>query len=244
MSTPVFTENESPVVQEERPKPSLLSWLLKWLGLTALLVALVFVPAGRLDVPMAWALLGTYSAFLLAFGLVYRQQDPGLLEERSKPGPGVRSWDRIWLSVYGFFFFATFVVAGLGIRFAGPHAVPLWLQIVGLALFMAGLALGWWATSVNTFFSRMVRIQKERGHYVVTTGPYRFVRHPGYLMAVVCWPGAAMALGSWWALVPGTIIAMLYVYRTAREDRILQEELAGYAEYARKVRYRLVPGIW
>jgi protein-S-isoprenylcysteine O-methyltransferase Ste14 len=90
----------------------------------------------------------------------------------------------------------------------------------------------------------MVRIQGDRGHRVITSGPYRFVRHPGYLMAVVVWPAAALALGSWWALIPAVIIVTLYVYRTAREDRTLREELEGYSEYAQKVHYRLVPGIW
>jgi len=222
----------------------ILKFLWKWLGLTALLIALVFVPAGRVDAPMAWISLGVYSAFLLAFGIVFSGQDPGLVKERSKPGPGVKSWDQVWIRVYGILFFVFFVVGGLGIRFNGPHTVPLGLQIAGLVLFVAGLALGWWAMSVNTFFSRMVRIQEDRGHHVITSGPYRFVRHPGYLMAVVVWPGAALALGSWWTLIPAFIIAALYVYRTAREDRTLHEELEGYTEYAKKVRYRLVPGIW
>jgi protein-S-isoprenylcysteine O-methyltransferase Ste14 len=221
-----------------------LRFVVQWLGLIVLLAALVFVPAGRVDAPMAWVLLGVYGAFLLAFGIIFSGQDPGLVKERSKPGPGVKSWDQVWIRVYGVFFFAFFVVGGLDIRFNGPYTVPLGLQIAGLLLFVAGLALAWWAMSVNTFFSRMVRVQEDRGHHVITSGPYRFVRHPGYLMAVVLWPGAALALGSWWALAPAFTIVALYVYRTAREDRVLREELAGYAEYAKKVRYRLAPGIW
>jgi len=219
-----------------------LRFLIQWLSLTVLLAALVFVPAGRVDAPMAWVSLGVYAAFLLAFGIVFSRQDPGLVKERSKPGLGVKSWDQIWVHVYGVLFFIFFIVGWLGIRFSGPHSVPLGLQIAWLVLFVAGL--GWWAMSVNTFFSRMVRIQEDRGHHVITSGPYRFVRHPGYLMAVVIWPGAALALGSWWALIPAFIIVALYVCRTAREDRTLHEELEGYAEYAKKVRFRLVPGIW
>jgi protein-S-isoprenylcysteine O-methyltransferase Ste14 len=230
-------------VQPEGTRRPLGPYLARWLGLTVLLLVLYFLPAGRLDLPMSWVLLGSFSAFLLAFGLVYSQSDPGMLQERSKPGPGVKSWDRVWLNVYGVFFFLSYVVAGLGVRFGGV-TVPLGLQIAGWALFAAGLALGWWATSVNTFFSRMVRIQEDRGHRVVTEGPYRLVRHPGYVMSILAFPGAALALGSWWGLIPGFIIAALYVYRTAREDRTLQAELPGYAEYAQRVRYRLIPGIW
>jgi protein-S-isoprenylcysteine O-methyltransferase Ste14 len=219
-------------------------YLVRWLGLTVLLVALVFVPAGRVDAPMAWTLLGAYSLFLLAFGLVFTGQDPGMVQERSKPGPGVKAWDQVWIRVYGAVFFLFFILAGLGIRFAGPHAVPLGWQIVGLALFACGLAMMWWAVSVNTFFSRMVRIQEDRGHHVITNGPYALIRHPGYAMALLVWPGAALALGSWWAMVPALTIVALYIYRTAREDRTLQAELDGYAEYAQKVRYRLLPGVW
>lgn len=228
---------------EEPARRAVLSYLARWLGLSLLLGGLYFVPAGRLDLPMSWVLLGSYSAFLLAFGLVYRQRDPGMLAERSRPGPGTKSWDRVWLNVYGVFFFLSYVVAGLGVRLGGV-TVPLGLQIAGWALFAAGMALGWWATSVNTFFSRVVRIQEDRGHHVVTEGPYRFVRHPGYLMTVLAFPGAALSLGSWWGLVPAGIIVGLYVYRTGREDRTLRAELPGYAEYAQKARYRLLPGVW
>ncbi len=237
-----FEEHGTVVQEEQSPRP-LGNYLLRWLGLTAVLLALYFVPAGRLDLPLSWVLLGSYSAYLLAFGLVYRQRDPAMLEERRKPGPGAKSWDRVWLSVYGVFFFLSYPVAGLGVRFGGV-TVPLGLQIAGWALFAAGLALGWWATSVNTFFSRTVRIQEDRGHHVVSEGPYRFVRHPGYLMTILAFPGGALALGSWWGLAPALIIVALYVYRTGREDRTLQAELPGYVEYAQKTRYRLFPGVW
>jgi protein-S-isoprenylcysteine O-methyltransferase Ste14 len=98
--------------------------------------------------------------------------------------------------------------------------------------------------AVNTFFSEVVRIQHDRGHYVVTSGPYRWVRHPAYLANIVLWPCSALALGSWWAMVPAGVIVALYVLRTALEDRTLQKELPGYADYAKQVRYRLVPGAW
>ena len=96
----------------------------------------------------------------------------------------------------------------------------------------------------NTFFSEVVRIQHDRGHRVVATGPYRYVRHPGYLGNIIAWPCTALAIGSWLALLPAAVVVVLYVIRTALEDRTLQAELAGYVEYAQQVRYRLVPGIW
>jgi protein-S-isoprenylcysteine O-methyltransferase Ste14 len=98
--------------------------------------------------------------------------------------------------------------------------------------------------AVNPFLSTVVRIQDDRGHYVVMTGPYRYVRHPMYSAIFIMWPGIALALGSWWALIPAAVIDIIFVIRTALEDRTLQAELPGYAEYAQRTRYRLVPGVW
>ncbi len=238
-------ENRPSNSEQSHPLPSLGSLVLKSLALVVLLGALYFVPAWRVDLPVAWVLFATYGAFLLAFAIVNRQRDPGLLEERSRPGPGVKTWDQRWIRVYGCVFFAFFPIAGLDVGWIHKGvAVPLGLQVAGVALFLAGLGLSWWATSVNSFFSRMVRIQGDRGQRVVTDGPYRYIRHPGYAMALIAWPGAALGLGSWWALVPGITIALLFIYRAAREDQTLQRELPGYSEYAQKVRYRLVPGVW
>jgi cytosine/uracil/thiamine/allantoin permease len=147
--------------RKESPHLPLVPWLLRWLGLVAMLLASYLGPAWRVDVPAAWALFGIYAVFPLAFGLAFRGRDPDMLQERSKPGRGVRTWDRAWLSVYGAFFFILFVVAGFDVRFCGPHTVPPALQVAGLVLFAAGLSLGWWATSVNTFFSRIKQIKMD-----------------------------------------------------------------------------------
>jgi protein-S-isoprenylcysteine O-methyltransferase Ste14 len=107
-----------------------------------------------------------------------------------------------------------------------------------------GSALGNWAMLENRFFSGYVRIQTDRGHMVVSNGPYRSIRHPGYLGGIVTWLAAPLALGSLWALIPAGAVVVAYVIRTALEDRTLQAELDGYKEYARQTRYRLVPGVW
>ena len=219
--------------------------LVKWLIMILLFAAVLFGSAGRLDLPMVWAYLLLYAGFLLAFGLVMSKKDPELLKERRRAGPGTKKWDRILLAIYGGLFFVTWIVAGLDVgRFHWSDTVPLGLQILGLAGASAALGLVWWATWVNTFFSRTVRIQRDRGQRVVTSGPYQYVRHPGYAANILVWPGTALALGSWRAMLPVVGIILVYIVRTVLEDRTLCEELPGYTEYAEHVRYRLLPGVW
>lgn len=222
-----------------------LTIFLKWVVMTALFAGVLLGSAGRVDLPMVWAYLGGYSAFLLAYGLIMSRKDAELLKERRQAGPGAKKWDRLLLTIYGLLFFATWIVAGVDIgRFHWSDTVPLGLQIAGLVACGASCGLVWWATWENTYFSRVVRIQQDRGHRVVSTGPYQYVRHPGYAAIIVVWPCTALALGSWWAMLPAAGIVLVYILRTALEDRTLHEELEGYTEYAEKVHYRLVPGVW
>ena len=113
-----------------------------------------------------------------------------------------------------------------------------------LAVAVLGYTLVVWATAANAFFAQTVRIQRERGHAVATGGPYQFMRHPGYAGTILFELAVPVMLGSWWALVPGSLVALLIIIRTALEDRTLQKELDGYQEYAKRVHYRLLPGIW
>ncbi len=136
------------------------------------------------------------------------------------------------------------IVAGLDIRFGWSGDVPLWVQIAGLVGFAVLFGFSVWAISANTFFSRVVRIQRNRGHHVITAGPYQYVRHPSYVASILSWFCTALALGSWWAMLPATLVALQFILHTALEDKTLQEELDDYKEYAAQVRYRLLPGIW
>jgi len=126
----------------------------------------------------------------------------------------------------------------------GRGRCPPALQPVALVGYTAGMALAVWAMVSNRFFSPVIRIQHERGHTLVTAGPYRFVRHPGYVGAIVAMLCGGIVLGSWWALVPLAPFGILVLRRTVMEDRMLREQLAGYAGYAAQVRYRLLPGLW
>jgi protein-S-isoprenylcysteine O-methyltransferase Ste14 len=210
------------------------------------LATLLFIPAGRLDWVEAWALIAAYTAFLAAYAWWGLRRDPDQLRERghARRAENVKPWDRIILVAYTALLLLTFIVAGLDAGRFRWSAVPLPAKLVAwLGLAGAG-ALIFWAITTNTYLSRMARIQDDRGQVVITAGPYRHVRHPMYLGVILLFLGTPVALGSWWALLPGAAIAALFVLRTAKEDRMLREELPGYPEYARHVRYRLVPGIW
>ena len=217
----------------------------QWIIVTAMLGTVLFASAGRLDLPMFWAYLAVHSGAQLAMALAVFRRDRDLLDERQKPGEGAKAWDRVVLRVYLLFTLALFVVAGLDVgQFHWSDTVPFWARLMALPGFALSFAFSIWAMVVNSFYSRLVRIQRDRGQFVVTDGPYRFVRHPSYVGSMVSWLCAALALGSWLALVPVALIAATIAVRTALEDRTLQEELPGYREYARRVRYRLLPGVW
>jgi len=210
------------------------------------LAALLFIPAGRLDWVEAWALLVAYTAFLAVYAWLGLRRDPEQLRERdqARKAENVKPWDKTIMAAYTIFLLLTPIVAGLDAGRFRWSVVPLPAKALAwLGLALAG-ALIFWALATNTYLSRMARIQDDRGQVVVTAGPYRFVRHPMYLGVILLFLGMPMALGSWWALLPGAAIGLLFVLRTAKEDRMLREELPGYTGYARHVGYRLVPRIW
>jgi protein-S-isoprenylcysteine O-methyltransferase Ste14 len=218
--------------------------LLRLLAFVLILAAILFLSAGRLDWVMGWVYMGVYAGVTVA-GVLLVPLDPELVEERTQIKEGVKAWDRR-LTVIGSLLYplAILVVAGLDTRFGWSPTLPLWVQIAALVVAAAGSLLSIWATAVNRFYGRFVRIQKERGHVVISDAPYGTVRHPGYLGQILFSLASALALGSLWALIPGGLFAALLVVRTALEDRTLQEELDGYAAYTRRVRYRLLPYVW
>ena len=229
---------------EKTQGTSQLRLLLRLLAFVLILAAILFLSAGRLDWVMGWLYMGVYAGVTVA-GVLLVPLDPELVEERTRIKEGVKAWDRR-LTVIGSLLYplAILVVAGLDERFGWSPPLPLGLQIAALAVAAAGSLLSIWATAVNRFYGRFVRIQKERGHVVISDGPYGAVRHPGYLGQILFSLVSAIALSSLWALVPGGLFAALLVVRTALEDRVLREELAGYEAYAGRVRWRLVPYVW
>ena len=209
----------------------------------AVLGGILFVSAGRLNLPMFWAyLVVTVVLSSLTLLLLYRHS-PGLIKERLHPGPGEQ--DRLTIPLVILILVMHLGIAGLDVgRFHWSGKMPQPVQFLGLIGYAIGLGLFSWAMLVNQFFSSAVRIQADRNQYVVTAGPYRYVRHPGYSGAILYLLCSGLALGSWWSILPVLFAVADVIRRTRLEDRMLQEELSGYTEYAQKVRYRLVPGWW
>lgn len=209
--------------------------------------AILFISAGTVRWPMAWVYVGMTLLFTAGSRILLLRLHPDLAEERAgyAKKADAKTWDKAimpLIAIYGPL--AMLIVAGLNRRFGWPPVLPLWLQIAALTAAVLGIVFSTWALLANRFFSGVVRIQHDRGHTVVTTGPYRFVRHPGYAGGVVANLALALMLGSAWALIPAGLVVCLTIVRTALEDRTLREELPGYAEYLERTRYRLVPGVW
>lgn len=207
---------------------------------TSLIAAILFGAAGRTDLPMFWAVIAVFaSLFLIAMW----SADPDLVQERRKPGPGGKDHSLRWNAIL--VFVAVLVTAGLDVgRRHWSDSVPLAAQITALVLVGAGLSLAGWASRTNRFHSSVARIQRDRGHHVVTTGPYAFIRHPTYLAGILWFPLTGLALGSWYAAALGLIAMPLFLRRLFIEEGMLFAELEGYREYAARVPYRLVPHVW
>ncbi len=215
---------------------------LRFAAVFTLVGAILFGSAGRTDLPFFWAYLIVLASLVLVTLLTVSRE---LLEERLKPAQ--RGRDNLALvQVSAIVILSSqWIVAGLDVgRFHWSDSVPLPLRVVALCCLAALCAVWHWAMRVNPFFSSAVRIQRDRGHHVVVSGPYRFVRHPGYAALVLLGWSGPLVLGSWWAVVPHVVVSVFLVRRAAIEDRMLREELEGYAAYAATVRYRLLPGVW
>jgi len=172
---------------------------------------------------------------------------PGLLAERQNIEniQNAKAWDKVLAPLMAVSVgYPMVFVAGLDHRYNWSSEFPLWLIVIGFVLITLGYAFAAWALAENRFFSSVVRIQTDRGHRVCDSGPYRFVRHPGYAGSVFALFGIVLALSSVWTLIPAAVASIIAVIRTALEDRTLQEELPGYRDYARRVRYRLIPWMY
>lgn len=201
-----------------------------------------FAAAGSLDWPMVWA----YALVLVGLSVVaFAILDPGLIAERSQLPEQIERADLLLtIAFVSLLFPATLLVAGLARRYGGSAPFPVALEALGIAAFAGGYGFGLWAMRVNAFFSGFARLQEHRSQRVIDSGPYAFVRHPGYAGAIVAHLGLPLALDSGWAYVPTLLGLALLLLRTAREDRMLARGLAGYADDASRVRFRLVPGVW
>lgn len=208
-----------------------------------LLVALLlFWPAGTPYWTEGWIVLGLFLAQLIINTALLKRWSPGLIQERMHPGPGVKPWDKVVLPFFGAEMLGIFLVAGLDHRYG--WSPPLGLTGPAVVMHVVGATFFTWAMVANPFFSKVVRIQEDRGHRVIRTGPYQMVRHPGYLGFLIQWASVPAILNSLWALVPYFLTTVTLIVRTYLEDETLAKELPGYLDYRREVRFRLLPGLW
>ena len=222
----------------------------QWIRLVVayLLIPVILLICGG---DIGWWQAWFYSLLIVAVGIGGRiwaeQRHPGLMAERQniENVQNAKSWDKVLAPLMAVSIgFPMVIVAGLDHRYNWSPEFPLWLIVIGFILISFGYAFATWALAENKFFSSVVRIQTERGHVVCDTGPYRFVRHPGYTGNILPLFGIVLALGSVWTLIPAAVASIITLIRTVLEDRTLQEELPGYRDYVRRVRYRLIPGIY
>jgi protein-S-isoprenylcysteine O-methyltransferase Ste14 len=215
-------------------------------GILALLVmlALIFFIAGRIDYWQGWV-FGMVTFFIVLALFVKFSDISEIMRERAKPGSETKWWDKLFWMFFGPMNLAIFIIASLDAgRFYWSPPIPLFVYPFVYVIYLLSSSLHFWAIRVNRFYTSTVSIQSEDGHEVIQSGPYRFIRHPGYLGIALMVVSIALVLGSLWALIPAACVVFLLVLRTVLEDSALKQELSGYQAYTAKVRYRLLPKVW
>ena len=208
---------------------------------------ILFVCAGTARWAAAWAYFGIALLSVVLSRVIAHRKNPGLLEERGRyqDSENVKPWDKILMPVAALYGpLISFIVAGLDHRYGWTNLFPTWSQVAALLVGVLSVSLSTWAMVSNPFFSAVVRIQEDRAHTVCKSGPYRYVRHPGYAGGVLWYLITPVVFDSLWAMIPIAIATAATVARTALEDKTLREELPGYLAYTQETRYRLLPGIW
>lgn len=240
MTTPIVSTSSKVDTRQ-----GILHWAGQMIAALVIFGVLLFLTAGRLDWIQGWAYLGINALTQVLSVIVLILRHPDMLAESSQVREGNKGWDRILapaIVILGTF--AVLVTAGLDVRFgwSGPISGVLWW--FGLVIAFASQMFVLWAMASNPYFATTVPIQEDRGHYVISQGPYRFVRHPGYAGSMIYNLALPVMLGSLWVFIPSILTIALTFIRTGLEDRTLQTELPGDQEYATQTHFRLIPGVW
>src|SRR4030043_370057 len=218
--------------------------VLKAISGVAFIFLFTFFIAGRFDYWQGW-IFNAVMIIVLAVIIFLFKDKMDLAQERMRPGPGVKLWDKILFTGFSIFILTVWVVGILdSSRFFWSISLPVWVYAISYLVFLFSIFMFTWPMMVNKWFSSMVRIQKDRGQLVCEEGPYKYVRHPGYIGGILMALSMSLVFGSLWALIPGIAATILLILRTYLEDNTLKNELFGYLEYSKKVKYRLLPGIW
>jgi protein-S-isoprenylcysteine O-methyltransferase Ste14 len=212
-------------------------------GLLGYLLCL-FIPAGTLAWSRGWLFFLVLVGTMIPVVLYLQRVNPEVVAARINRRDGTKRWDRILMCIFYPLVMLVVILAALDDGRFHWLLVPWWVCVLGYGILIAGMAGLTWAESVNKFFERTVRIQTERGHKVIDTGPYSIVRHPGYVSGCLFVVGMALALGSVWALIPAVLSCVVLVVRTVLEDKTLRAELVGYEEYTQRIPFKLLPGVW
>ena len=206
---------------------------------------ILFVSAGKVTWINAWIYVGLISIYHVISTVVLAKINPQVLNERgSVIKKGTKGFDKVYVSLYSLLSFGSLVIMGFDAARFQWSIMPFWLTILGIFIFIPMWLLGIWAMAVNKFFEWTVRIQDDRNQYVCTSGPYKVIRHPGYIGLIISLLAYPLILGSWWGFLPNFVSIFIIVIRTMLEDRTLQKELPGYKDYAQKMKYRLIPFVW
>lgn len=217
--------------------------ILRALAAPLLMIGLLFFVAGRWNYWQAWVYTTLNMIILILMGTLLTKNTE-LVEERLNPKEGMKGWDKFYFAVTTPLYMIALVIGGLDARFGWTTNLPLTIYWASVLLYLLGQAIFLWARYTNNYFSSVVRIQTDRGQTVCKQGPYHYVRHPGYVGGFLFTITLGLLLGSWWASIPQVIAALMIIWRTAREDKTLQAELPGYAEFTQETKYRLLPGVW
>jgi len=212
-----------------------------------MVLVFLFLPAGTLEWCEGWGYAVLSTGMLVLTRIILLNKNPDTALERLQAGSAenVKQWDIPLVRLLALYLpMLLLLTAGLDKRFGWTIGVPKFIKWTGFVVYLISAAFASWALLENKFFSSHVRIQTDLGHTVISTGPYNVVRHPGYAGGIISWLATPLMFGSWPAAVIAVLIAAGLIYRTAREDRTLRDELSGYEEYVQKVRWRLFPGLW
>ena len=222
-------------------------WVSSVVRIILFAVALLW-PAGTWQWWQAWVVIALWTAFGLSMTVFLLRHDPALLAERLKLSPVQKdqeAWDKVLMMLFLAAGISLYIIPGFDvIRYGWSDPLPLWLQLIAMLLQIPCFVVLGLVMRENSYLAQVVKIDEERGHQVITTGPYAVVRHPMYTVTMVLLFAMPVALGSRYALIISLFLALLLIVRTWLEDRMLHKELAGYVDYARKTRFRLVPGVW
>ncbi len=239
------TAQPPPAQQTSKFEKCGISRVLSSVGYMFFWTALLFVSAGTLHWRRGWICSLSYFVIMLGVGLAIWRHNPTLFAARGKwRRSDTKLFDKIFLPFFFVFNIGQPAIAGLDVMRFHWSTMPFWTVYLGLALFASAMLFVTSVLAVNPWAESTVRIQTDRGQQVVRSGPYRLVRHPMYLGTIVMYPSVALMLGSMWALADAAAIAVLFIIRTALEDRTLRRELPGYEDYTLFTRWRLFPGIW